>query len=243
MIKEAYVSKGNIKVSEHFKLKELQCKDGTDLVKYCPETLEMIEKLRALTECKRVNVTSGYRTPAHNRAIGGASSSSHTEGYAIDCNFEGSKYSHKQICCMAQDLGMRGIGYISSTAVHLDMKNRTYRGDERYGYSNNVGGDFYKYFNIEKGSLPTSKVEVKQFPTIKRSNAYKYVYYVRQIQTILRNKGYVNVDKNGKLTKTLISVDGKWGNNTDQAVKRFQKNNNLVVDRIVGGNTWNALYK
>ena len=66
MIKEARISNGNIKVSEHFRLKELQCKDGTDLVKYCTETLEKIEQLRALTGCKRCNVTSGYRTSAYN---------------------------------------------------------------------------------------------------------------------------------------------------------------------------------
>lgn len=234
MIKEAYVSKGNIKVSEHFRLKELQCKDGTDLVKYCPETLEKIEQLRSLTQCKRVNVTSGYRTPAHNRAIGGASSSSHTEGYAIDCNFEGSKYSHKQICCMAQDLGIRGIGYISSTAVHLDMKNRTYRGDERVNYSNNVGGDFYKYFNIEKGSLPTSKVDTSKFPTLRKGSTN--VYYIKQLQTKLNELGYKGSNKK------ILDVDGKFGNNTLYAVKIFQKARGLVVDGIVGKNTWKALY-
>ena len=235
MIKQAKVSDGNIKVSEHFRLKELQCKDGTDLVKYCPETLEKIEQLRTLTGCKSVIVTSGYRTPAYNKKIGGASKSSHTEGYAMDCYFNGSKYSVKEICCMAQDIGMKGIAYISSTAVHLDMKNRTYRGDERYGYTNNVGGDFYTYFNIAKGSLPTSKVDTSKFPTLRKGSTN--VYYVKQLQTRINELGYKGSNK-----RALV-VDGKFGENTLYAVKVFQKKNGLTVDGIVGKNTWKALYK
>ena len=79
-------------------------------------------------------------------------------------------------------------------------------------------------------------------PTISKSNASKYKSYVKEIQTILRNKGYVNV-KNGKLTNTLISADGLWGNNTENAVRRFQTNNHLTSDGIVGKNTWTALLK
>ncbi len=37
--------------------------------------------------------------------------------------------------------------------------------------------------------------------------------------------------------------DGKFGTNTEDAVKRFQKNNGLVVDGIVGDGTWSALLK
>lgn len=235
MIKQAKVSQGNIQVSPHFRLKELQCKDGTDLVKYCTETIEKIEQLRSLTGCKRVNVTSGYRTPEYNKKIGGASKSSHTEGYAIDCNFEDSKYTHKQICCMAQDIGIKGIGYISSTAVHLDMKNRIYRGDERVNYSNNVGGDFYKYFNIEKGSLPTSKVDTSKFPTLRKGSTQ--VYYVKQLQLRLNELGYKGSNKR------ILVVDGKFGNNTYYAVKIFQKAKRLSVDGIVGKKTWKALYE
>lgn len=77
-------------------------------------------------------------------------------------------------------------------------------------------------------------------PTISSANASKYKSYVKEIQTILRNKGYVNVKK-GVKTNTLISVDGIWGNNTEQAVRRFQANNKLVVDGIVGEKTWGAL--
>jgi len=38
-----------------------------------------------------------------------------------------------------------------------------------------------------------------------------------------------------------LSVDGKFGVRTQNAVISFQKNNNLTEDGIVGRNTWNAL--
>jgi peptidoglycan hydrolase-like protein with peptidoglycan-binding domain len=53
---------------------------------------------------------------------------------------------------------------------------------------------------------------------------------VKMIQTALKNAGYFqNV------------VDGKNGKKTRQAVREFQKANNLHVDGKVGGKTWEAL--
>ena len=36
-------------------------------------------------------------------------------------------------------------------------------------------------------------------------------------------------------------IDGSFGPKVDNAVRRFQKDNGLVVDGIVGKNTWNKL--
>ncbi|PKO14325.1 MAG: hypothetical protein CVU39_14910 [Chloroflexi bacterium HGW-Chloroflexi-10] len=36
--------------------------------------------------------------------------------------------------------------------------------------------------------------------------------------------------------------DGVFGSKADQAVRRFQERNNLVVDGIVGQITWNLLF-
>lgn len=51
------------------------------------------------------------------------------------------------------------------------------------------------------------------------------------LQTVLVGKGYP------------LEIDGIFGKNTLEAVKRFQKNNNLLVDGIVGVLTRNALLR
>jgi uncharacterized protein YcbK (DUF882 family) len=140
----------NYKVSEHFTLGEFQCSDGSDKVKIDSNLLAFLEKLRSYGGFT-ISINSGYRTSSYNRKIGGASKSTHTQGYAADivAKKDGKRISGKLICCIAKDLGFKGVALIkgSGYSVHLDMANRIYRGDENYGYGNNVpNGDFYKYF-------------------------------------------------------------------------------------------------
>ncbi len=53
---------------------------------------------------------------------------------------------------------------------------------------------------------------------------------VAQVQTMLKELGYYK----GK-------IDGQFGSLTLDAVKRFQKDNNLIVDGIVGNQTYTRL--
>ena len=53
---------------------------------------------------------------------------------------------------------------------------------------------------------------------------------VKKIQTALNNRGY-NLD-----------VDGIFGDETKKAVMKYQNENKLAVDGIVGNNTWNSLF-
>lgn len=166
-IKKAYISKlgRDYKVSAHFTLGEIASKDGADKVLYSEELLAKLEELRAIpggdaTETK-ILTNSFYRSVAHNKRVGGAANSNHTKGLAADIKMTrgGSYIPAKLLCCLCQDLGFRGVAYINENSVHLDMSDRTYRGDERKGYSNNVGGDFYKYFGISKAQVDALKME------------------------------------------------------------------------------------
>lgn len=146
-------------ISPHFSIGEMACKDGSDEVLYSTELMSMLEKLRAYGGFT-VHINSGYRSPSYNRKIGGASKSQHTLGTAADIVVKknGKTVSAKKICCLCQDLGFKGVAYISESAVHVDMRNSgLYRGDERKGYSANVGGDFYRYFNIRKSEINALK--------------------------------------------------------------------------------------
>lgn len=154
----------NMKISPHFTLGEMACKDGSDKVLYSTELMSMLEKLRAYGGFT-IHINSGYRSPSYNRKIGGASKSQHIYGTAADISVkkDGKTVSGKLICCLCQTLGFRGIAYISESAVHVDMRSSgSYRGDERKGYSGNVRNDFYRYFGITKEAVESLKIKKQE---------------------------------------------------------------------------------
>ena len=162
-VKTQYISKvgRDHRISPHFTLAEMACKDGSDEVLYSTELISMLEKLRDYGGFM-IHINSGYRTPSYNKKIGGASHSQHIYGTAADIvvKKEGKTVSSKLICCLCQILGFKGIAYISESAVHVDMRSSgSYRGDERKGYSGNVGNDFYRYFGITKNQVEALKIE------------------------------------------------------------------------------------
>ena len=55
---------------------------------------------------------------------------------------------------------------------------------------------------------------------------------VKELQKELKNRGY-NIGKSG--------IDGKFGNTTRNAVIKFQKDNKIYADGIVGKNTAHKL--
>ena len=151
-------------LSPHFNAREFRCSCGGN-----HETLiasELVDKLEALytaLNCSKIIVTSGYRCPEHDKAVGGTSSGQHTKGNAADvCCYgqDGQPISSKTICCKAQDLGFTGIANITSSYqyTHLDVRTG-YRwlGDETKG-NGTVTEDFYKYFGIEKAESKTKNI-------------------------------------------------------------------------------------
>jgi len=79
----------NIQLSRHFHLKEFECKCGK-----CKETIVSAEHLRLLQELREhfdspVLISSAYRCPAHNIAVGGVTSSQHPKGLATDITVAG----------------------------------------------------------------------------------------------------------------------------------------------------------
>lgn len=152
----------NFKISEHFTLGEFASKDGADLVKYSTDLLMMLEELRRFGGFT-IEINSGYRSAAHNRAVGGASNSQHVKGTAADITVkkDGKVVDAALICCLCQMLDFPGIAYISPRSVHADARlSGTYRGDERKNYRNNVS-DFFAYFGIKKTEIEALKINKK----------------------------------------------------------------------------------
>lgn len=63
-------------------------------------------------------ITSGYRTPAHNQVVGGASNSAHLRGYAVDIAVKGSRERYLIIEALINE-GFHRIG-IGEKFVHAD---------------------------------------------------------------------------------------------------------------------------
>jgi uncharacterized protein YcbK (DUF882 family) len=79
-----FLKKDNKKLSPHFNSKEFECNCKKCDWQYIEDSLlQKLEKVRELYG-KPIKITSGYRCPEHNRAIGGAANSSHVSGMAVD---------------------------------------------------------------------------------------------------------------------------------------------------------------
>lgn len=149
-------------LSPHFNVREFRCQCGqSHETLIASELVDKLEDLYTTLNCSKIIVTSGYRCPEHDKAVGGTSSGQHTKGTAADvCCYgqDGQPISSKTVCCKAQDLGFGGIANITAAYqyTHLDVRTG-YRwlGDEVKG-NGTVTEDFYKYFGIKKDTETTS---------------------------------------------------------------------------------------
>jgi uncharacterized protein YcbK (DUF882 family) len=84
------------------------------------EILSVAEKT-AIDWGKQITVNSGLRTPAENRRCGGASSSKHLLGEALDCRMVGTKASERvEFVRLAIKHGAQAFGFYNRF-IHIDL--------------------------------------------------------------------------------------------------------------------------
>ena len=154
---------GNNYITKHFKVKEFASINGkvvySDVVLIDTLITEILEKLFVKMKADKIVITSGYRTPAHEKNVGNKSGTGyHVQGMAVDINVwknSNTRFTAKEIVLALDDLGWNhGIGYITNTAVHIDSRDSKYWFDERYSCKSikSIRGsnDWYEYFGVKR---------------------------------------------------------------------------------------------
>lgn len=257
----SYKVDGSKQITEHFKVKEFRSKDGADKILISDELVDMLEKLRAYLGCS-IDINSGYRTEAHNKAIGGSKTSKHCLGLAADiyCVKDGKRISAKEVCCAAQTLGFHGIAYISATATHVDMRDGKWWADE--SRNDRIVDDFYDYFKIER-PVDTSKffvpakidgndvnLRVREWQKACIADGYPAKklkvdgYWGEQCEAaanicVCKKRLFYRYKNVTKIVQAAVGVkvDGYCGKDTDKAIRDYQKFVGLSADGNAGPKT------
>lgn len=118
-------SRMNTKLTEHFRAQEFACKDGCNYVLISKTLVLTLEKLRQKIG-EEIYINSGFRTPTHNKAIGGALLSYHQYGMAADIRAK--TKTPKELYQILDEM-LKGWGGLElhDTFVHVDTREKEWR--------------------------------------------------------------------------------------------------------------------
>lgn len=174
MVITKYISKvgKGYKISPNFTLGEFQSKDGADKVMYDTAILAQLEKLRAYYGGK-ITINSGYRSPAYNKQVGGATNSAHLYGQAADFtvyNKLGTIVPSRTICLHLEAVGWKtSIGKMTR-ATHIDTKyaNKMDETKDPYFFLNRQTPPmtFATYFGYPKMTVNVPLANIRNKPSL-----------------------------------------------------------------------------
>jgi zinc D-Ala-D-Ala carboxypeptidase len=102
----------------NFSPRELACKGSGQLL-VDDTALDALQRLRDDLG-RPLIVVSAYRSPSHNRKVGGAQFSKHMEGHAFDIRMD--NHNPYEFELAAKNAGFRGFGYYPKSGfMHIDM--------------------------------------------------------------------------------------------------------------------------
>lgn len=113
------------RLTPNFFIGEYMCRDGSTTIMIDKRLAEGLQAMRNIIG-KPIIITSAYRTPEHNKAVGGAQPSTtslgsqHLYGKAADITVRG--MSGDQLAQVARQVGFTGIG-VAGTWCHVDVRD------------------------------------------------------------------------------------------------------------------------
>lgn len=126
-----------MKLTKNFSKKEFDSKDGSEMPQ---DVLVNIQKLANQLQVlrdylgKSISINSAYRSPSHNKSVGGAKNSQHLYGKASDIKVNGMTtkqvYDAIELLINQGDILQGGLG-IYNTFVHYDIRGARSRWDFR----------------------------------------------------------------------------------------------------------------
>ena len=122
-----------MKLTHNFSLSEFESNDGAttpeDVLLNLQKVAKQLQILRDYTG-RSITVNSGYRSPEHNKRIGGSKNSQHKLGKAADIVIKGMKpYETYALIENLVDKGVLKIGGLGSynTFTHIDIRDNKAR--------------------------------------------------------------------------------------------------------------------
>jgi zinc D-Ala-D-Ala carboxypeptidase len=101
-----------------FSPREIACK-GTGSILINEDALDKLQALRNRIG-KPLVLTSAYRSPSHNKRVGGAKNSQHMQGNAFDVRMD--NHDPHEFEAAARSVGFTGIGYYPKSGfMHIDL--------------------------------------------------------------------------------------------------------------------------
>ena len=197
MIREYSVKRdGDKKVSAHFRVREFASKDGYDKVLIDDDLITLLENIRSASG-GAVTLNSAYRSPEHNKAVGGVSNSQHTKGTAADIVVSGTDpLTVGQIA--EHFLGNHGGIGVYTTFTHVDTRKTRSRWDQRSGKQIVVSG----WPGWEEDEMDISKLTDEQI--LELANRMTQVLgkqppsdWSEDSRQWAEDEGYIKGDENG----------------------------------------------
>jgi hypothetical protein len=141
----------------NFSPAEIACR-GTGQLKLHPTALDKLQALRDRLG-KPLIVRSAFRSPEHNRAVGGARGSKHMEGTAFDIAM--ANHDPAAFEAAAREVGFRGFGYYPRSGfMHVDL-----------GPARSWGDPFPKRATPFAAETPPAREALAQSRTLKGTGA------------------------------------------------------------------------